>query len=274
MRLSIRTPGRKRRIVEVDRSGIVIGRSSSCDVVVRERSVSSRHVQIVAGPVAIDLGSTNGTFVDGQKIDGVAALTGGRVSLGGPDDVVVEILDDADDRDEETKDRQAVSESSGRLENALAIFLAWKDHGLETPEELYARHPALKEQLEAMIVEEPDSDPLPAPPPEEQVLRALDRILAGPEPRRAGVYALGSALFFLCTGTLPTPPSRRSAAEASLDAAGELAPLIERATDDQVEKRFASLEEMIEAFRKVLAKRGGRGLLDRLRGPRSDADDA
>jgi len=272
MKLTIRTPGRDRRVVTIERPGIVIGRSSSCDVVVRERSVSSRHVQILAGPVAIDLGSTNGTFVEGRRIDDVTPLpaTGGRLCLGGPDDVVIDVDAGAassplsSSPPSGTKDPE---ESSVRLEDALAVYLQWKDHGLESPEELYARHPELREPLEAMIAEDPASDGAApaAPPPEEQVLRALDRILGSPDEAEVGVYALGAVLHLLCTGVLPTPPNRRALSEGSLDGVrNDLVQLIQRALDPVHERRFETQDELTRAFQTIVAKKGG--LLDRLRG--------
>ena len=106
------------------------------------------------------------------------------------------------------------------------------------------------------------------------MLRALDRILASPNEAQVGVWALGAVLSYLCTGVFPTPPSRRSVHDSTLEEAqDELAKLIERALDPRVDRRFASIEEMVQAFRKVVSKKGGRGLFDRLRGPKpSDTD--
>src|SRR5262249_41308906 len=51
---------------------VVIGRSAECDVVLSVRRVSSRHAQIlkVGGQYFIeDIGSSNGTYVNGTRID-------------------------------------------------------------------------------------------------------------------------------------------------------------------------------------------------------------
>ncbi len=56
----------------VEKSGLILGRSVECYVFVDDRSVSKRHAEIIleGSDVFIkDLGSTNGTEVDGTKID-------------------------------------------------------------------------------------------------------------------------------------------------------------------------------------------------------------
>ena len=65
---------------------LVIGRSPDCDVVVDDPSVSSRHAVIhwngTAG-VIIELGSSNGTFVNGKQVVGDATLqSGDHLSFG------------------------------------------------------------------------------------------------------------------------------------------------------------------------------------------------
>ena len=65
---------------------IVIGRSSELDMVLVEDMVSRKHAKIStqAGQILIqDLGSTNGTFVNGEKISGRAQLSeGDRILVG------------------------------------------------------------------------------------------------------------------------------------------------------------------------------------------------
>jgi diguanylate cyclase (GGDEF)-like protein len=65
---------------------IVIGRSSTCAVVLADESLSRRHASISvgsAGVVVRDLGSTNGTFVEGGRIRGEVKLAAGaRVEIG------------------------------------------------------------------------------------------------------------------------------------------------------------------------------------------------
>ena len=52
--------------------GATIGRSRDCDVVVDDANVSRRHAEIRPGPhgwTVADLGSTNGTRVNGRRVD-------------------------------------------------------------------------------------------------------------------------------------------------------------------------------------------------------------
>lgn len=64
---------------------IVIGRSADLDMVLVEDMVSRKHARIVAsgGKVTIaDLGSTNGTFVNGQRVDELELKEGDRILIG------------------------------------------------------------------------------------------------------------------------------------------------------------------------------------------------
>jgi ABC transport system ATP-binding/permease protein len=85
------TPGvssRSPTVVPLLDSGkpIVIGRAASCNVVLNFPMISSRHATIErtnGGWAVRDLGSTNGTFVEGRRVHDVAVLRPGEViSLG------------------------------------------------------------------------------------------------------------------------------------------------------------------------------------------------
>src|SRR5271170_597285 len=65
---------------------IIIGRSSDLDMVLVEDMVSRRHAKISSSEADVfiqDMGSTNGTFVNGEKIAGRALLhEGDRILVG------------------------------------------------------------------------------------------------------------------------------------------------------------------------------------------------
>jgi Protein of unknown function (DUF3662)/Inner membrane component of T3SS, cytoplasmic domain len=64
---------------------VAIGRSSGCDVVLDDPNVSRRHAELRLGgatPVVVDLGSTNGTSVNGRRVREQALAFGDRIVLG------------------------------------------------------------------------------------------------------------------------------------------------------------------------------------------------
>lgn len=77
------TPG---AVIELNREEFILGREESTDVHIPSPAVSRRHacIRIRAGRVTLeDLNSSNGTFVNGRKIQGSVDLhPGDRISLG------------------------------------------------------------------------------------------------------------------------------------------------------------------------------------------------
>lgn len=81
MRLTFRSGPRLGQVVEVTPAGVLIGRDPDCDIVLTEdERVSRRHARLVATPdgraVIEDLGSSNGTFVNAQRLTGSRELAG------------------------------------------------------------------------------------------------------------------------------------------------------------------------------------------------------
>ena len=63
----------------------LLGRGTDADIRVEDPGVSRKHCEIVVGAPALvrDLRSTNGTFVNGEKIDEIALEDGSVVKIGG-----------------------------------------------------------------------------------------------------------------------------------------------------------------------------------------------
>src|SRR5262245_32758269 len=83
-------PGQPDVEVVVAGDSAVIGRDEKCDVVVPEPFVSKRHVQVLKGLVLVDLRSSNGTFVRGEKVTKPVLLEDGLFNLAERMDVAVE----------------------------------------------------------------------------------------------------------------------------------------------------------------------------------------
>jgi len=66
--------------VPLERSETVIGRDPVCDIVLTEKAASARHARIRRAPGGFyeleDLGSTNGVFVDGERVEKMTLLDG------------------------------------------------------------------------------------------------------------------------------------------------------------------------------------------------------
>ncbi|MDR0944875.1 MAG: DUF3662 and FHA domain-containing protein [Bifidobacteriaceae bacterium] len=63
----------------------VIGRGSDADIIVEDTGVSRRHLEIRLtpdGPIASDLGSTNGSFVEGHRITNALLVDGNTITIG------------------------------------------------------------------------------------------------------------------------------------------------------------------------------------------------
>jgi hypothetical protein len=83
--LEIREPGRSPRRMPMSGAPIGIGRGPECELVLRDSRVSRRHARLAARDgvlVLTDLGSTNGTMVNGHRVTEVALGAGDRIDLG------------------------------------------------------------------------------------------------------------------------------------------------------------------------------------------------
>jgi Protein of unknown function (DUF3662)/Inner membrane component of T3SS, cytoplasmic domain len=83
--IEVREPNRPSRHVPASGAPINIGRGSDCELVLRDSRVSRRHARLTARDgvlVLTDLGSTNGTRVNGHRVTEVVLGAGDRILVG------------------------------------------------------------------------------------------------------------------------------------------------------------------------------------------------
>ena len=72
-----------------------VGRSTEADITVEDTGVSRKHLEIRRQGqhyIAVDLGSTNGSYVDGERVQGRAELVNGSVITMGRTRLVFRLL--------------------------------------------------------------------------------------------------------------------------------------------------------------------------------------
>lgn len=74
------------QMFQIERSNVVVGRSSGCDISLRDNDISRQHAQISVLPgsqiILTDLKSSNGTFVNGKRVSQSEIKDGDRIQLG------------------------------------------------------------------------------------------------------------------------------------------------------------------------------------------------
>ena len=87
--------GGETRTFALPQGGARLGRSSECELVLASNRISRQHARITTGPDGaelIDLGSKNGTKVNGRRVDHAPLHHGDRIELG---DMALRFLDDS-----------------------------------------------------------------------------------------------------------------------------------------------------------------------------------
>jgi hypothetical protein len=84
-RLLIQLTGKEAEELSLGTGHVLIGRSKLCDIQVARPAVSRQHALIIYsqdGTKLIDLGSSNGTYVDGEQIKEHSLLPGQTIEIG------------------------------------------------------------------------------------------------------------------------------------------------------------------------------------------------
>jgi DNA-binding NtrC family response regulator/pSer/pThr/pTyr-binding forkhead associated (FHA) protein len=85
VKLLITTPDQKKDAVTLKRTETVLGSQETCDVEINDSFVSRRHCRLIhknGRIVLMDMGSTNGTYVEGIRIDNVSLPPEGTFRIG------------------------------------------------------------------------------------------------------------------------------------------------------------------------------------------------
>lgn len=151
---------------------LVLGRSSSCDVPVRDRYLSRRHAHIRSQDGSWwlrDLGSANGTWVDGKRIEGDVVLeSGARFRIGDTD--IEFFLQESTERVIALPDRKVTPTLSVAIEDGFRP-------GRRTLERVTTFNALVLEALE----EQPYNEMFPF---------MLERLITHLEPSRAAIVLL------------------------------------------------------------------------------------
>ena len=112
--LTVRRGPQAGTVYELDKNSIRIGRGSKNDIIIDDNDVSRNHCQLIrqADDFEIhDLQSTNGTFINGQRVNGNRLLQSGNlIELG--DTITLEYDWAGGDHDQEQNDQQASAASN------------------------------------------------------------------------------------------------------------------------------------------------------------------
>ncbi len=96
MRLVVRRGPQPNQAFEISQDVTTLGRDISNDIVVNDRETSRHHLRVIRSGDAVtieDLGSTNGTFVNGKRATGITPLQNGdMIGLGETVTLALEVL--------------------------------------------------------------------------------------------------------------------------------------------------------------------------------------
>lgn len=134
---------------------IILGRSQQCDLLIEDEWVSRRHCQVWTENQRIwvqDLGSTNGTFVDGQQIRQIVNLNlGQRIQLG---KIILQAFEAADRSEPHT---MVLSALGAPWENYPSEYLiAVEAMGYDAPDQPFAAitREFLQHEIQSLIEEQ------------------------------------------------------------------------------------------------------------------------
>lgn len=191
--LTVRKGPKVGQVFYLDTRSLIIGRDPMSDIIINDPEVSRQHARISEtdnGFQIEDLGSTNGTFVDGQRLksEPVQLLPGQSIGMGSGVRLLYEI----------------VSERSSQVDTLIEPVQSLPNQELNTPERLEIDPDNLPQAVDLPESDFPppfgDSEPEPyaqaVTPPAETPLVPANQ--ANDNKRRNAVIAVSAILLLCC----------------------------------------------------------------------------
>jgi pSer/pThr/pTyr-binding forkhead associated (FHA) protein len=182
--LVMRTGPNPGKTFTLNKPEMYIGRDISNDIVINDAEVSRKHVRFIAQGdqyVIEDLGSTNGTFINGQRIAGPHALSSGEsIQMGENVVLVFETMAYDPDSTAVMTPREAATMDTGSEEPPVMP----EPEPEPFPAATMADEPAPMSMPDPEPEPEPEPEPAPMPPP----MPMPEPMAAPPAPEPSATY--------------------------------------------------------------------------------------
>jgi len=193
--LTVRKGPKVGQVFYLDARSLIIGRDPLSDIIINDPEVSRQHARISQTDVGFqieDLGSTNGTFIEGQRLvsEPVQLEPGQMINMGSGVRVLYDVA----------------TEPSADVETLFDSDQAWPNEEADTPERLET-NPANQYQ-EELRAEEPFPAPFGSAEPEPQIQPAYEQpFVPTGEPknnkqRNAGIAVAAILLLCCCCSSI------------------------------------------------------------------------
>src|SRR5262245_52492840 len=108
------------RMFKIDRPEITLGRSVEATFQVEDDGISRKHVKVVQDPVGftlVDLGSTNGTFLNGSRVSVAELKDGDKIQVGSNTVLKFSLTDELEEQFQKSIYEQATRDGLTRVYN-------------------------------------------------------------------------------------------------------------------------------------------------------------
>jgi pSer/pThr/pTyr-binding forkhead associated (FHA) protein/anti-anti-sigma regulatory factor len=136
LKVAVRSPEGEVRTLEFEKTAVSIGRGAKNDLVVQDTAVSQSHATIIHNPrrgiyELVDVGSTNGTFMDGRRIETSVPIDRPRIVILGSHQLLIYPPEEDADKGTVVMD---LRQAQGKLKDAMietAMYAPDEDETLD-----------------------------------------------------------------------------------------------------------------------------------------------